>query len=417
MADAAATGLPHPSSPSTTAVLHDATIILLCGLPASGKSQLARQVCDYYSDHRDNDQVNDVPTICHHVEYDLLEQAQFDFQQQEQQQHPDNDSTNEEGADSTLRLQSWQQTRSVALKHLQRHLDLECFLQWNNLHDTTLRSITLSPRIPKLVILMDDNFHLRGMRKQVHRLLWAIHQQQQPQQDANETLPPARHGWNLHFGILHVDTPPEICRRRNQRRKSDQIVSDQVMDKMTRSIEVPPASNLMYWEACWKRIETTTTDTTSGTFHHHQDVLPTELLKDVIEFIDSCHPIVPVQIEETEEDDDKKEQKRQSTRINAQQTFDQRLRHYVSCVAQWNKTYARAANGARKELLHQHNPTARVGDEGSTGDSYLVTLFVDLVMALHHQDTSQKQQQRQNGNPEHNGEALKSTLISLLLDG
>ena len=232
------------------------TVILLGGLPASGKTTLARQLMEHYG------------PCAVHLEYDDIEES----------------LTLGDGD----RREAWNGARRVALKQLEEHL-----------------LTPGKPRIPR-IFFMDDNFHLRGMRKQIHRLLLAY----KP----------------IRFGILWMQVTLEECIVRNQNRKR-QVPSD-VIEKMIQSIETPRAA----WEAYWLKVD------------------PRTPLEDVIAFIDGCLDIVdlPDSIDEEQQEAD-----RQSTLASQSSNLDKMLRGWVRKVALYDKSLALQANEARKEVMKE----------------------------------------------------------------
>lgn len=253
------------------------TVVLLCGLPASGKSSLASKL---------KDQIENLA----HIEYDVLEQQIL--------AGSSNDSEEWE-------REAWNQVRLLALQELEKHLGTA------------------------EIIIMDDNFHLRGMRKQIHRLLLGYE--------------------NINFGILWMCTPVEECIERNRTRPDK--VPEEVIQKLHATMELPRVA----WEANWLQISAET---------------PTD---NIVKFITECLPII--ELEEVR-DPELIEADRRQTLQNQRVIWDQRLRTWVGQVAKFDKKLAKDANAARKEVLAR----LKQNDESIHDDQTLQDSFLNLVV-------------------------------------
>lgn len=268
------------SSPRTT-------VILFCGLPASGKSTLARQLEKSY----------DGSVI--HLEYDALEDSMVAEQSERQ------------------RRRAWNQARQVAISKMEDH--------FRTPNDETTPNDTGVPRL----ILMDDNFHLRGMRKQIHRILL----NHKP----------------VNFGIIWVETPLPVCLERNLKRKRQ--IPVEVIEKMSLAMEPPRAA----WESSWIQVGTDTP------------------LETVFSFLESCQEILdlPEAISEEQQEAD-----RRATAQSQSHNWDKLVRGWVGKVAKYDNSLARKANDARKTVLQQAKEQNLTCTEGG-----LLSNFVDLVVA------------------------------------
>eukprot|EP00934_Nitzschia_sp_Nitz4_P009402 Nitzschia sp. Nitz4//scaffold7_size249615//15816//16733//NITZ4_001137-RA/size249615-processed-gene-0.276-mRNA-1//1//CDS//3329558322//9392//frame0 len=248
------------------------SVILLCGLPASGKSTWARRITKALEDQS---QPNEYRVI--HLEYDVLEDALI-----------------QDPSSPEVRREAWNEARTEATRQLKEHIH------------------SRSP-IEKLIILMDDNYYFRGMRKDIHRLLLSefdIH-------STEET--------NLRFGLVWVKTPVSICLERNPQRSRP--VDDSIITQMQEKFEPPR----LFWEVdCCLTLQDTST------------------LDSVLEFVRNCPKIIPL----PEENEEEQEAERKRTRENFLCQMDQRLRQWVGHLARHDKSLARGANQARKEILH-----------------------------------------------------------------
>jgi tRNA uridine 5-carbamoylmethylation protein Kti12 len=271
-----------------------ATVILICGLPASGKSTLARKLKDHFQESQSTRRV------VHYLEYDAFEDLIVSQQQEEEEEEEE-------------RREAWNQARQVVLKELEQHLK--------------------SDESSASIILMDDNFHLRGMRKKIHRLLL----QYRP----------------IQFGVLWVDASLESCLERNQQRERQ--IPEQVILKMQSTFE--PPTKAAAWEAYWMSV----TDKTP--------------FESVVEFVEHCVEIVDL----PEEGVEQQEADRAKTLKNQRHAWDKLLRTWVGQVAKYDKQFARGANMARKELLQ------RIKDPNSdiitNKDDLLLDSFLDLLLA------------------------------------
>eukprot|EP00980_Cylindrotheca_fusiformis_P001435 scaffold345_cov134-Cylindrotheca_fusiformis.AAC.46 len=243
----------HPTRTSSIAT----SVILFGGLPASGKTTLARNIKDHFSGS----------CRVFHLEYDAFE---------------DEIASQQKVKDGIV---AWNQARETALQELER--------------------ILKTPPDSTSLILMDDNFHLRGMRKKIHRLLLG----HRP----------------IRFGVIWLETDMVVCLQRNERRER-QIPHDVIL-KMRDSLE-PPKQN---WERCWISVSD---DTSFGSIRA---------------FVENCEEIQDLPDDVV--DPEQQERDRLKTIENQRHLWDNLLRKWVGQVAKHDKTLAPSANLARKEML------------------------------------------------------------------
>jgi tRNA uridine 5-carbamoylmethylation protein Kti12 len=362
------------------------TVLLLVGLPASGKSTLANKLKKVYElgihdaviQQGDYSQINPTtasttPTLTTsakpirkrgrfvYIEYDAIEEslllnhtstishnrtkvdqdindkatsASFERQQQQQQQQH--------------QREAWNQARVVAMETLQQELDATITSCSSATNATTLAGQQQQPTTDGLatngsssrtIILLDDNFHLRGMRKQIHRLLLRYH----TDDTENETK-----SIRIQFGILWVTCSMEICLERNRKRNQQQqqqrrrrrVVSDQIIRTMNETLEPPTRSA---WEV-------------GNTLIISQDTT----LASTVNFVEHCPDIVEKVIPPNLLPVDKEQQTidRTNTLTNPMHQLDQLLRQWVGQTAKYDQRYAKAANLARRELLLSQKTTS-----------------------------------------------------------
>lgn len=259
-----------------------AHVVLLCGLPGSGKSSLARLLKESNDESASFDQIT-------HIEYDsVVRELQTASEQEEQAVFTDES------------LQAWKTSRKVALstlnKELERHFD--------STSNTSSSSI---------LIVMDDNFHLRSMRKQVHQICqsYADHQ--------------------IFFLNIWLDVSLASCLERNRQRDPLERVPDEVIVNMKLEPPDPAKAN---WEQ--GHIHLKVNDTSS--------IISLDDIKNMSRRVKPPPP--PVDPEVLEEE-------RRKTRESQIHTYDGYLRSWVGAVARIRRTDTGKANAARKDILQR----------------------------------------------------------------
>jgi tRNA uridine 5-carbamoylmethylation protein Kti12 len=172
-------------------------VVLVCGLPGSGKSLLCQKIRDIHG-------------RCQIIEYDAIENALLANQTQTVDASVGRSATEEETNETTLTV--WRQSRSKALQQLK-----------NSLID---RDHSL--------ILLDDNFYLTSMRKQCFKVC----------QHFVTEYPAAA----VTFGTIHVQTSLEISLMRNREREAP--VPDSVVIKMADRFEAPDSQSNTFEHSC-----------------------------------------------------------------------------------------------------------------------------------------------------------------------
>ena len=218
------------------------------------------------------------------------------------------------------------------------------------------------------VILMDDNFHLRGMRKQIHRLLLLKYE-------------------SIRFGILYMQTPIEICLERNRNRPGRRRVPDDIIMKMHAVLEPPRAA----WEVDSTKMIVNCTFSNISSKDDRLDGTPTPTpttFDEIVDFIEKC-PIIVELPPEADAIADLEQQAADRTKTLESQihNMDKLCRSYVGRVAKFDKTYAKAANAARKKLMQEFKAgrfefEMEVDKNDKFSERILVDAFLDLVVPV-----------------------------------
>jgi tRNA uridine 5-carbamoylmethylation protein Kti12 len=367
-------------------------VLLLCGLPGAGKSTLARVLADrWYQYQRE---MTGIPPhqsrdeIVRIIEYDSIQEQILLEQCARMNSLSGPDDGLSEAAENNLifvnefsddALRSWKATRRVALTKLE-----------HTLKEFLVRGDSCS-QAQKLV-LVDDNFYLRSMRKQVYqtcqRCLRAC--QDQTKQDdgglsgtftaaglpseSTSTSPPVRGdaGTVLAFASLHVDVPLSVCQERNRTRPRP--VPSTVLERMDRLFERPFTIPLR--DACGFDLdEELSSSVMPGTPRFEQctcrvssgDDVSSQAWQFLMRVARGQEHAAALQIDTT------MDTTTTVVPVSLRHQFDQTLRKAVGRAVQFHRGVALVANQARKQALAGRNESYH-----DLQSSY--GLFVDQVL-------------------------------------
>jgi tRNA uridine 5-carbamoylmethylation protein Kti12 len=397
-------------------------VILLAGLPASGKSSLAQKLQKRFDYHNNNNTCT--KDDCHrrrliHIEYDVLEEDLLLFSSTEEDEKISND---DDAFWKNRRRDAWNQARQIAIEQMEKGIQ------------TVINDDSSSRRNTSTVILMDDNFHLRGMRKHIHRSLLKYHQQQ-----------PSSMNMNLRFGTLYIKTPINTCLERNRIRSGRRRVPDDVIIKMDASFEPPRTA----WEVDSSmtinynnNVNNNNNNCVSSEHDDDNDdeFFTTETINKIMKFIIEDCPIIIDTAESEAENLEQSIADRTKTLENQIHNLDKLLRSYVGKVAKFNNSYAGAANAGRKQLMkdfkagHHCRSLLLIADdevdndndndnEGTTSSidySRLVDTFLDFVVPVVDTTTTDvnvntSTNETTNNNGKHGNNTIRSQLKDTLL--
>lgn len=316
------------------------SVILFAGLPASGKSTLVRKLMKRFNedDRTSNDphtaeRAKDCEAIYRsiHIEYDNLEDSLLSSVDIEK-----NDIYGNGDEIGNRRRDAWNQARQHATELMQQ--EIQKIIAGG---EFSTSSTNVSPMVSnETIILMDDNFHLRGMRKQIHRLLLSYRP--------------------IRFGILYLETPLDICLERNRKRLGRRQIPSYIIGKMSTSFEPPRVA----WEVC-----STKTIVNYDSSEDDCVVIQTKF-EEIVKFIENCPNIVELPSDDAAEIDvEQQAVDRAKTRESQIHSLDKLLRSYVGRVAKFDKTFAKKANSARKAVMEEFK-AGRVDNE-CIGDAFL----------------------------------------------
>lgn len=321
------------------------SVILLIGLPASGKSTLARELKERFNQddvtsndrHTSEREEKDDETISRfiHIEYDDLEDFLLSSVDMEINGTSSNCNKNE-----NRQRDAWNQARQHAMERMEQ--EIQKISKRGELSPSSACSTNTSSNISnRTVILMDDNFHFRGMRKKIHRLLLSYRP--------------------ISFGIIYLATPVKVCLERNRNRLGRRQIHSDIIFKMSTLFETPRAA----WEVC-----------STKTVVNYKSAEDDTKFDDIVKFIEFCPNIVELPPDAaTKYDLGQQAADRAKTRLNRMHNLDKLLRCYVGRVAKFDKTFAKKANLARKKVIEEFKA-------GRSDNSCVTDAFLNFILPL-----------------------------------
>jgi tRNA uridine 5-carbamoylmethylation protein Kti12 len=338
MASSSEHGMKQPEAKKKTI-----TVLLLCGLPGAGKSSLSAQWAATSSTITGEDD-DTTPTTMAVIEYDHLQDAAL----LEVSMMIDDDDDNTDRA-----LFAWRQSRQKALESLQGYL------------------ISRSDDDVS-VILLDDNFFLRSMRKQVHQVCQRC--------IAAATAADESSMLEIYFGVVWVDTPLDVCLERNRDRGASRQVPEDVITRMHQRME-PPDPKKATWEQAVLRL-----DTNGSNNNNHNDnqenthSIPKQLARFVHDIATLTEPVCPPVDPARERQ--RIESERHRTRASVLHRVDQYLRCCVTSVAKVRPRSARHANQVRKQVFRTQKLTSDDPgrSDGNDDMSWVKTAFLEGII-------------------------------------
>lgn len=299
--------------------LRKACVLCLVGIPGSGKSTIARAIIELnkqsgshnlssHIDETDGSRFDDIILI----DYDDLTTKQLTLRN-------DNSRSSCSSFDS---IEAWRNSRVVALQKLKDSLST---------HFTSSTDDNSN-----LLIILDDNFHLRSMRREIYRSC----------QEIIERHPQAQIG----FAVLFCSAPLAACFQRNDLRSGKERIPRDVINRMAMGIEQPDGSKA---RTSFERFHLTidNSEDVSGRFKVDRQFL-SELHRCLQDSLQS--PILPkneLSREEIIKLEQMRMEDREATLNNKFQRIDQLLRKLVSAVGRIQKAKSKEANEVRKSIL------------------------------------------------------------------
>lgn len=363
-----------------------ASVVLVCGLPASGKSTLARTLIDLHKQHCCNKQTNGheksnnitckdshaLPIVSRFdrillINYDSIAQQEMLLLCNDKN---NNSSNNELGSSlhpsfDSNELEAWRKSRGTAL---------------NTLKHSLATHFGAGDNASSLLVIMDDNFHLRSMRRDVYRTcqeilaLPSINQQHaQPQ---------------ISFATVYFSTPLEVCIERNNMRSGKEHIPVDVIHRLASAME-PPDETKAYASFERFHVSIDNADTTDMAINNKQ------ILYEIDECIEKSlqSPILP-KIESSQEEIELLElqrvQQREETSNCHIQRIDQLLRKLVGAVGRVDKKRTKEANDIRKsimERIRKNNDMIDMSDDDSVAKQFAcLMLGIEICDDWHDMD-------------------------------
>ena len=358
----------------------EASIILLCGLPGSGKSTLVKDICQHYTKKKQecpitftSSPIDETQTVIHSsngdhehehdngieicydqvitIDYDVmtsiitkeiiegrannidcLSSSSKSSQSQEEGNHVHDFSAEE--------LQAWRKTRKAALMKLNDELhkgaDINLISQQQQQGHKSRRT--------RLLILMDDNFHLRSMRRDVYKQCQQFILNHEKQQENFQQ----QYDINIGLVIIHVDLPLLSCLENNDTRQGKkQYVPPCIIHEMASTFERPDhTKEQAKFESCTLIVDKTLD-------HDNHDEMETQfyhLLNKKLQTSNMEEHLIrpPIMIQKSLK---QLEKEREVTLKSTMHHVDLLLRSLVGAICRQNSIFAKGANMARKSVL------------------------------------------------------------------
>jgi len=372
------------TSSSSTAPLVEASIVLFCGIPGSGKSQLASIISNYYSPAEEETKQTNKSGIeqnttvkstfspnssktCFdnvvYIEYDAITSSISDQMlvmtkdyNQPKTRQPEHYEEGEyiglhNNNYTSIDLEAWRQTRKEALKILHDELTMSILKARNEIHGTDSDKSSSQSCSKKILILMDDNFHLRSMRRDVYKACQKFLSARTFSVENDDKLSSSSVSFQkivIGLTIVHVNTPLSTCLIQNELRKNTKrYIPKETIIKMDLTLEEPDFQKAKF-ESCTIKTKTAVTS-------EAQD--KTTSIAVFLDELDQCmqqsindYPILIPHPMKTPEERREEQKKTLQSRLHRQ---DLVLRTLVGVTCRADSSLAQVANKTRKSTLEK----------------------------------------------------------------
>ena len=348
-----------------------ASVCLMCGLPGSGKSSFASAMMRNINNSNINDDGNgdDRRVVTHFdpiilIDYDEIAKSIIATSTTKPSEEATAavESASVANAEVSLDtvfseqdLQAWRECRNIALSRLEEELRQYFSLHHERAGDNDAAADKL--KATNVLIILDDNFHLRSMRRDIYKVCQRI-VSNDGQCDENISGGSTCRPGSIGFSVLMVDTPLATCLERNALREGKARIPEATVQKMASALERPEPNSGDYMKKFEKNsivIDNSKHWMGEGDSEHDADAIWQSICGDEIR---TCleaaieNPVLPPQREE-EVDPEILRIAREQTKKNRLHKADRLLRSLVGVVGRTDKSMGRVANDARKHVLQQ----------------------------------------------------------------
>ena len=267
-------------------------------------------------------------------------------------------------------LQAWRDCRNAALSKLETELRDYFARQTNERHPVGAHAdnnYNNNSNNSNLLVILDDNFHLRSMRRDAYKVCQRVISDLNlhvSESDTTSTNQNRNHDnmsmcnmcrCTIGFSVVLVDTPLDTCLKRNSLREGKARMPEETVRKMLDTLEKPEANSGDYM----KKFETNAI-VIDYSGDRDEEIGTDDLYSLFGDTVQACleaarkNPVIPPQKEEKVDPDPEALQRaREQTKKSRIHQADRLLRNLVGAVGRTDKSMGRSANDARKYVLQQ----------------------------------------------------------------
>ena len=323
-----------------------ASVVLMCGVPASGKSAFASAM---------KRNINNTCVTCG-IRYDPIVLIDYDEIANDIARKSSSESAHT-ATFSETDLQAWRDSREAALSQLET--ELRNYFAESDADDNEGHN--------NLLVILDDNFFLRSMRRDAYKICQGVISGLSDVPDLSDTAATSnpnsnssmsRCAFTIGFSVVLVDTPLDVCLTRNSLRKGKALIPEETIKRMASTLERPDPSSGDYQ----KKFEV-------NSFTIEYPGNRNEEMDKVQACLEAArnNPVIPPQTEEMV-DPEALQQAREQTKKSRIHQADCLLRNLVGAVGRADKSMGRSANNARKRVLQQVRDDSIAADAGGDSD-------------------------------------------------
>ena len=315
--------------------------MLLIGLPGAGKTTFVNELIRSSSAL----EVRMGPVTVQSINYDAIQESIIVKKNKKKCGGGDDDG-GDDGYYQECDLMAWRQTRHLALEQLKQAIETHIISLVPAAAGSQHQNHTHNK---SLLIVMDDNFHLRSMRREVYKVcqkLVMIHNHEY----SDRLL--LKYKYNIGFSVVHLNTSFEECVERNSKRYGTRAyVPLRVLEKMRDAFEPPREA----WERSFLlRLPSTSAGTRteensevmSAAADDDDEGNHVSLISNILTCMKESIISIPKSVDHAREEKD-----REINRRNKVHSVDRALRLIVGNLCKIDRKFAKTANSVKGNLL------------------------------------------------------------------